>query len=506
MGLISTSLDIQRPPQRQVTLPNVTEFVGEVIDIILDDTHPEFETLGGWSIIGIIKYKPLEDNSPKNVLTYSYALPSNGNIKTYPIKGEFVTIVSGLPSSFTQGKESFTINYYKNIVNTNNNSQYNPYQKDQSFNENTNHKTVLPKNGDVVLEGRFQNSLKFTSDNDGNPLTIIRNGRPVDTTNKKFVYEDINNDDSVIIFSSNGSLPLTKRLSGKSHFVKTQNKTILTPNLSNNIENKSLENITLTQESTIDDISTREDELVDFPVEGYDNMNDDSFQLDKVEVENPSIYTLEEYQTNNTPENDRISRINILDYSKFCNFTEKDLPIPIRALLDTLAWTEGTIGQGDNGYNIGSNYIKIPNWSSNFQLGCPQLKITFTNRVTKKKSFTLSKGYWGRYQYGIDTWKTINGRNVAFNKRNQDLSASLSIKKALGQVVYDNLHSYMINISGVYKICEKLSRIWASVPNGAINISYYTLTKDGITTPQKSRTCQSIQDFYLKAYKLNGGK
>jgi hypothetical protein len=506
MGLISTSLEFQRPPQKQVSLPNVTEFVGEVIDIVLNDTHPDFEALGGWSIIGIIKYRPLEDNSPKNILTYSYALPIDGNIKTYPIKGEFVRIVSGLPSSFTQGKESFTINYYKNIVNINNNSQYNPYQKSDSFTENSDHKSVLPKNGDVILEGRFQNSLKFTSDNEGNPLTIIRNGRPVDTNNKKFVSEDINNDDSVIIFSSKGTIPLTKRLNTKSHFVKAQNKNISTPNISNNIENKSLENITLTQESIIDDSSTREDELVDFPVEGYDNMNDDSFQLDKVEVENPSIYTFDEYQTSDISPNQKVNRINFLDYSKFCNFTEKDLPIPIRALLDTIAWTEGTIGQGENGYNIGSNYIKIPNWSVNFQLGCPQLKITFINKVTKQKSFTLSKGYWGRYQYGIDTWKTINGKNIAFNKRNQDLSASSSIKKALGQVVYDNLHSYMTNISGVYKICEKLSRIWASIPNGALNISYYTLTKDGITTAQKSRTCQSIQDFYLKAYKLNDGK
>ena len=506
MGLISTSLDIQKPIQKQLTLPSVNEFVGEVIDIILDDTHPEFETLGGWSIIGLIKYKLLEDNSPKNSFTYSYALPSSGNIKTYPVKGEFVTIVSGLPSSFTEGKESFTINYYKNIVNINNNSQYNPYQKDQSFTENTDHKTVLPKNGDVILEGRFQNSLKFTSDNEGNPLTIIRNGRPVDTTNNKFVSEDINNDDSVIIFSSKGSIPLTKRLDSKSYFVKSQNKTISTPNLSNNAQIKSLDNVTLTQESTIDDSTTREDELVDFPVEGYDNMNDDSFQLDKVEVENPSIYTLDEYKTNDIPPSDKVTRINILDYSKFCNLTEKDLPIPIRALLDTIAWTEGTIGQGENGYNIGSSYIKIPNWTTNFQLGCPQLKITFYNKVTKQKSFSLSKGYWGRYQYGIDTWKDINGKNIAFNKRNQDLSASSSIKKALGQTVYDNLHSYMSNISGTYKICEKLSRIWASIPNGAINISYYTLTKDGITIPQKSRTCQSIQDFYLKAYKLNGGK
>lgn len=506
MGLISTSLEFQRPPQKQVSLPNVTEFVGEVIDIVLDDTHPDFEALGGWSIIGIIKYRPLEDNSPKNSLTYSYALPSSGNIKTYPIKGEFVTIVTGLPSSFTQGKESFTINYYKNIVNTNNNSQYNPYQKSDSFTENSDHKSVLPKNGDVILEGRFQNSLKFTSDNEGNPLTIIRNGRPVDTNNKKFVSEDINNDDSVIIFSSKGTIPLTKRLNTKSHFVKVQNKNISTPNISNNIENKSLENITLTQESIIDDSSTREDELVDFPVEGYDNMNDDSFQLDKVEVENPSIYTIEDYTTKNSLKLKRLNKINYLDYSKFCNLTEKDLTIPIRALLDTIAWAEGTIGQGQNGYDIGTDYIKIENWTPDFQLGCPQMTVVCYDKQTQKESFRLSKGYWGRYQYGIDTWKYVNGRNIPFTKRNQDISASLSIKKSLGQVIYDNLHSYMTNISGVFIVCAKLSGTWASIPNGGSNISFHKLTKNGVTAPQKSRTCQSIQDFYLKAYKLNGGK
>ena len=33
---------------------------GRVVDIVLDDNHPNFEQLGGWSSIGTIFYKPIE--------------------------------------------------------------------------------------------------------------------------------------------------------------------------------------------------------------------------------------------------------------------------------------------------------------------------------------------------------------------------------------------------------------------------------------------------------------
>jgi len=511
MALISTNIPtLQNQPTQKIQPTVVKEFVAEVIDIILDDTHPDFVSLGGWDIIGLIKYKLLEDNNPKNTSSYSYALPYDSNNKSYPVKGEFVPIITGLPYKSTKGKESTTINYYKKSINIYNTSQYNPYQVDSSFPTNPNHANILPKEGDVILEGRFQNSIKFTSDTEGNPITIIRNGRVNQKNEGKFLKEDINTDDSVIIFSSKGNIPLEKRLNAKSFSINSpQNKSnIQLPNYSANSEDANLQNIKSTPEEQIqivDNPSLREEDIVDFPVEGYENANNEEFKLDEVIVENPTVYTYQEHETQ-VVSTEKINRVNLLDYKKYIGFTQKDLPIPIRTLLDTIAYCEGTIGQGDNGYNIGSGYYKVPNWSENYQLGCPQLRLIFYNKQTKQKSFVLTKGYWGRYQYGIDTWKFVNGKNIPFTKRNQDLSASISIKKALGTATYDTLHSYMININGVYKICEKLSRVWASIPNGSINLSYYDITKDGITSKQSSRTCQEIQSFYLTSYKLNGGK
>ena len=45
--------------QRVKSKKNLTKFVGVVVDIILDSSHPDFETLGGYDIIGLIKYQKI---------------------------------------------------------------------------------------------------------------------------------------------------------------------------------------------------------------------------------------------------------------------------------------------------------------------------------------------------------------------------------------------------------------------------------------------------------------
>ena len=504
MSLIDSSFQYNRPYTQSVILPTTIEFSAEVVDIILDSNHPDFEKLGGWNIIGMIKYRPLEDNSPKNLSTFSYALPLNPSSRNYPFEGELVTIVTGLPTTTTYGKESFTINYYKNPVNIQNNSQNNLYDKSNKFVGTTNHTNVLPKRGDVIYEGRYENSMKFSSDTNGNPITIIRNGKTQET-NDRFTPEDVNNDASIIVFSSNQKVSINKEPK-----FSTFN---LTSSTNNNIKFvDKVENTSQNQSSTplIDDSYTREEDLVDFPVnEGSQNLTDE-VNLDKVIVEKPSVYAYDDYeQTNqaNQPVINRVPPIRISNYTSYLGKVEKDLSIPIRAMLDTIAWAEGMIGQGQfNGYDVGSGYVKIQNWSPIYQLGCPQMKITFFNKRTKKVSFTLSKGYWGRYQYGIDTWKSVNGSNLQFNKRNQDLTCAKHLSQILGTTVYNSLHSYMLDMNGVYKITEKLSKTWASIPFGKTERSYYTLKKDGITSNQPSKSNKSFQEFYLKTYNYYGGK
>ena len=499
--------------QRVKSKKNLTKFVGVVVDIILDSSHPDFETLGGYDIIGLIKYRLLESNVSSNVNSFNYALPKNSNVKCYPIIGETVEIVSGLPTRSTNGKESKTFNYYEMSVNSRNSSQDNLFDENSTFPKNENHSQVQGKAGDVIFEGRFQNSIKFTSDEQGNPVTIIRNGRVSNSGDKKFLPEDINYDDSLLIFSSKGSLNLEKKLKFKTFNLKgsktSSDNNISLPNYSSNsgqINDEITPIVTNDVTQIIEPTVNESDEIVDLPLPSeYDALKDETSD-EVIEVISPSVYTVDDVYVQPSSGFEKIDVVNISNYNSYIGKVENSLPISIRAMLDTIAWAEGTIGRGMNGYNIGVGYFKIPNWTTSYTNGCPRIKLTFYNKKTHKVSFTLSKGYWGRYQYGVDTWTSVNGSNKAFTKVNQDLTCAKQIKSILGAVVYDNLHLYMNDINGVYKICEKLGKTWSSIPYGSTNRSFYTLKKNGKTSYQPSRSCKSVQEFYQKCYKLNGGK
>ena len=96
------------------------------------------------------------------------------------------------------------------------------------FNEKLNTKSLLPYEGDFLLEGRFGNSLRFgatarhkeetvipeehknpwsngTKGSMGDPITIIRNGQSVALNEEGWMHaiEDINLDPSSIYMTSN---------------------------------------------------------------------------------------------------------------------------------------------------------------------------------------------------------------------------------------------------------------------------------------------------------------
>ena len=93
------------------------------------------------------------------------------------------------------------------------------------FNEKINLKPLLPYEGDIILEGRFGNSIRFGSTNfsksipettknpwsisdtsqTGDPIIIIKNGQSENLDNKGWIHtvEDINDDFSSIYLTSN---------------------------------------------------------------------------------------------------------------------------------------------------------------------------------------------------------------------------------------------------------------------------------------------------------------
>ena len=96
-----------------------------------------------------------------------------------------------------------------------------------TFEERSNIHPLLAFAGDIITEGRWGNSIRLGSTaktdsplynnnwsntgENGNPITIIRNGQPTDASDEGYLptIEDINKDLSSIYLTSNQTIPLT---------------------------------------------------------------------------------------------------------------------------------------------------------------------------------------------------------------------------------------------------------------------------------------------------------
>jgi hypothetical protein len=235
-----------------------------VVDIILNERHPKFEELGGWPSIGTIFYLDVEisDNNLDNSLT---AKPLLSNSKNYPLVNEFVLLFL-LPDNQVNLSSNIKTYFYLNPISIWNNPHLNAYpdveilsttqpseeksyqaieqgqtRKSSSetinysynsplvggtFIERSNIHPLLAFAGDIITEGRWGNSIRFGSTaksdsilygnnwsntgENGNPITIIRNGQPEDTSEEGYlpIVEDINKDLSSIYLTSNQEIPL----------------------------------------------------------------------------------------------------------------------------------------------------------------------------------------------------------------------------------------------------------------------------------------------------------
>jgi len=232
-------------------------FPVRVKSIILDQTHPEFKNKGEWASLGCIFWSNLSNPTPQgDINSDNFAFPLFPNIKNYPLLEE-ITYIIALPNTDIGTNPNSIRYYYFNPINLWNSIHHNGYpsfttnnlpdsqQKDyqqieignvrkvvdnsteidlgKTFKERINVKTLLPYEGDVIYEGRWGNSIRFTStvsnanisnqwSNDGengDPIIVIRNGQH-DDGQESWVpqVEDINRDDSSIYLTSNQKLPI----------------------------------------------------------------------------------------------------------------------------------------------------------------------------------------------------------------------------------------------------------------------------------------------------------
>lgn len=197
---------------------------GRVLSVILDDTHPRYLELGGAKAIGAVELIDIQqgsqDYSTVNKSSFQkVAYPLQPGIKNYPLINELVYYISQ-PSKDISSKTTSTNLYYISIINLWNHPHHNaiPYSAGSTVEQNKgSYQSVsrgVPNNtntttgeillgqyfkeratvnplrlfeGDLLVEGRFGNSLRLGSTGgtsnwsevgeQGDPIMILRNGQ-----------------------------------------------------------------------------------------------------------------------------------------------------------------------------------------------------------------------------------------------------------------------------------------------------------------------------------------
>jgi hypothetical protein len=265
-------------------------FSSRVKDIILNNKHPRFTEFGEWNGVGTIFIESAKNPLFSTQTSLIPAYPAFPNIKHYPLINELVPVIYLTDVDVTSNTNSVSAYYLPpiniwnsqihnavpslNILPENQRKDYQQVEAgstrrvtDQSteinlgayFNENNvlkNH-PLLPYEGDILYEGRFSNSIRLGStvadtlatpnlwsegSNNGDPITIIRNGQPnspigVDGSANSWVpiLENINLDKSSIYLTSTQkvNLELATIFTNKFNSYNKVKETPQTPDLYN---------------------------------------------------------------------------------------------------------------------------------------------------------------------------------------------------------------------------------------------------------------------------------
>ena len=194
---------------------------------------------GSPNVIGNIKYSHLNFEKSVNTKNLNSARPLFNNISQFPVVNEIIAII-GAPKD-TYNNNNATMAYYLPPININGSSNHNALPNSFTdeeveagvetgldyFKEIENVRPLQPYLGDIMLEGRYGQSIRFGStisgsrvpnnwSNEGqagNPITIIRNGQVGNEQGNSFehILEDVNGDDSSVYLCSNQQITNFKK-------------------------------------------------------------------------------------------------------------------------------------------------------------------------------------------------------------------------------------------------------------------------------------------------------
>ena len=265
-GLSPSSTSDNRRLDRSASNAKGKVVAARVLDIVLDEKHKDYGNVGEWNGIGAIFYEIVNKSGTKSYP--NFALPYDSQLKTYPLVNEIVVLIS-LPNQ-SIGSVSSNESYfymsplsiwnhphhdaYPNILDEENDEEQkrdyqstsqgsvrrigeedkndksteidlnssNPSQN--TFVEKSNILPLMPFMGDSLLEGRHGQSLRFgstaksksekennwsNSGENGDPITILRNGQPTKTSDEGWIpiTENIKDDLSSIYLTSTQKIP-----------------------------------------------------------------------------------------------------------------------------------------------------------------------------------------------------------------------------------------------------------------------------------------------------------
>ena len=214
----------------------------EVLEVHLDDTKSSFPTIEGepdYSYIGGVIGRFVFSEQGLNIDRCKSFKPLNPNMNITPAVGEIVIGVKylsdyyftsavnlfGNPNLNVQhgvsrikrkntlsSKQGITTPAEENDTNTNVG-----YYLDDGRNKDA--RKILPNEGDIILEGRFGNSIRIGSDlkngNTESPNIILNVGQTIEGDTKVPIQEKIDTDGSSIYLTTNQTLEFTPAIESK---------------------------------------------------------------------------------------------------------------------------------------------------------------------------------------------------------------------------------------------------------------------------------------------------
>ena len=151
------------------------------------------------------------------------------------------------------------------------------------------------------------------------------------------------------------------------------------------------------------------------------------------------------------------------------------IPLGARPLLDLIAYTEGTAGVSQNGYDILVGFGQINGWTPNYTGNHPNIPVY----ISSINNYSTAAG---RYQFLTTTW---NGLGLgAFNQENQDrggwqliTNTGFTARDAtdIFTIAKSQIQSNAISITANPKFLtflDKTYKIWASLPNSGGGAGY----------------------------------